>query len=506
MNENLLVLHALGVNRWAAEEYGDGLAIWQETVRRARLCPGVDLVVVREANEDILPVTGVDEIRVAGGGVWQVFSALREKHPGYRQYAFADLYAPFLDPELVASFIAAGERQIAQYTYGEHYPRGTAPEVLSSEALEILTGIASGNNRPFNDEAIFDLMGLDINAYDIEMVVSEIDFRRWRLDLRARSRHAWTQIRAIRDILPDPARTGYGAFAAALAGQPGILRTLPVYVEIDLVDACQLACRFCPRQVPGAEASGGGGAVLDPEAAFRIIDQLAALNEDATVALSPSSEPLLAPKFREIAGHVLARNLRLVVETNGLALDGETAVFLAGLPDERSIVIISLDFADPARYAEAKGGNVLGIAAANARALFALRRRNVWLQAIQFSGGGEDLDAFYREWKDFEEAILPRKFNNWCGLIPGETAVDLSPLVRTPCWHLARDLVIRADGRVTLCKQDLSGAAFTGNVLEEGLEAVWLRLGAAWTEHLRGGDGRGAGLCARCDEWHTFNF
>ncbi len=51
------------------------------------------------------------------------------------------------------------------------------------------------------------------------------------------------------------------------------------------------------------------------------------------------------------------------------------------------------------------------------------------------------------------------------------------------------DLVIRADGTVGLCKQDLDRAWFAGDLTTETLAAVWERLGEAFTRHALGGVG-----------------
>jgi hypothetical protein len=124
-----------------------------------------------------------------------------------------------VDAGLYIHFLERAEEMIAHYTYGEHYPRGVAPQVLSREALEILSGVSSARNYPFSDEALFDLMGLDINAYDIEMVVSEEDFRRWRLDLRVQDAYSYALFERLvqKDCAMDAKRAERGS-APAEAG------------------------------------------------------------------------------------------------------------------------------------------------------------------------------------------------------------------------------------------------------------------------------------------------
>jgi len=501
----LLVINALDVRDEATALFA-GRPVWQETLRRiASLSEGCDLLLVRHEGESLLPeACDVPQTRLSGYGAHAVLSTLQHNHSGYEWYVFLDISAVFMDPGLVTAFLGTGRHRIAQYVYGEHYPKGIAPQVLSAEALAILAGVSSGNDFRFGEEAIFDLMGLDINSWDIEMVVSETDFRRMRLDLRIRSAEALARMKALLAIDPGLVDDwSYERLARCLREHVGILRTVPAYVELDLVDACQLSCHYCPRSVRED---------LVPEQSVslddlgRLVKDLRRFAPDATIALSPYSEPLLHPQAETAIRMILDSGLRLVLETNGIALDEKLAALLASADPERSIIIFSPDFSDPERFAREKGASLLPLVEANIERLLALRQRNVWIQAIQFEADDANLDAFYERWKAHEDAILPRKYNNWCQCIPGRPAVDLSPLVRTPCWHLARDLVIRADGRVPMCKQDLECRVSPGNVFRDGLEAVWAGLERQWQEQCADPAFQGLPLCAPCDEWHTYNF
>jgi len=51
----------------------------------------------------------------------------------------------------------------------------------------------------------------------------------------------------------------------------------------------------------------------------------------------------------------------------------------------------------------------------------------------------------------------------------------MEPFERIDCWHLKRDMIIRATGDVPVCKQDVKGEHIMGNVLKEDIKAVWER-------------------------------
>lgn len=462
------------------------------------------LVVISGASGIQVKLPEEVELRsVPGEDMHGVLRLLLEHYPGYDNYLFADLYAPFFDPALGVKFAEINSGEIAHYTYGEHYPRGIAPQVLSAEAVQILAGVSSGSNRPFDDEGIMDLMGLDINAYDIEIDVSPVDFRRHRLDLRARSRISCRLLEQLAAAAGGVAGLDYPALTELLISRPELLRTLPAFVELDLSDNCSLRCRFCPR-----EAAGLSGVqdrpFVDFDRVARFAEELAELNPEAVVSLSPYSEPLLHPRFRDIAQLFREHGFRLLVETNGLQLDDRLVSYFAEWPAEQLIVIVSLDSLNSAQYREWKGEADYDRLMANIGQLFTLKPRNSFVQVLHMQGLEEEVDGFYRFWKEHQERVLPRKYNSWCGRLPERRLSDLSPLQRGPCWHLQRDLVVRSDGQVMLCKQDLTGAYPRGNVYTEGLSAVWERLNADYAEHLDSGFSRPA-LCDGCDEWYTFN-
>jgi spiro-SPASM protein len=115
----------------------------------------------------------------------------------------------------------------------------------------------------------------------------------------------------------------------------------------------------------------------------------------------------------------------------------------------------------------------------------------------------EDLEAFYKSWKARTENIIVQKYDSFCGALPDRKVADLSPLKRFPCWHVKRDMPILLDGTVPLCREDLRAERSLGNALREELPALWERGLGMYLSHL---SGEWSGICARCDEYYTFNY
>jgi hypothetical protein len=72
-----------------------------------------------------------------------------------------------------------------------------------------------------------------------------------------------------------------------------------------------------------------------------------------------------------------------------------------------------------------------------------------------------------------------------------------------------RDMNIYIDGRVPVCREDLSalkaegGGTILGNALTEDLETIWAR---GQDLYLKQCGRTYPGICAGCDEYYTFNF
>ena len=139
MKKVLVVVNAVGVTPVVCQEFSRR-TVWEETVRRVASSAEYDALLVRLVGEGVLPPEcGLPELRVSGNGSHAVLTALSGDHPGYDWYVFVSLSSAFLDPSLIGHFVQVGERQLAHYVYGEHFPRGMAPEVLSAEASVLKT-------------------------------------------------------------------------------------------------------------------------------------------------------------------------------------------------------------------------------------------------------------------------------------------------------------------------------------------------------------------------------
>ena len=116
-------------------------------------------------------------------------------------------------------------------------------------------------------------------------------------------------------------------------------------------------------------------------------------------------------------------------------------------------------------------------------------------------------DSLYALAEELGASFLFQKYNRYAGLMPERRVSDMTPLERYACWHLRRDLFIRANGDVAYCKQtvDQSKNSARGNLAKDKLGDIWNAQRAdfvanfheKYPSHLP---------CATCDEYFTFNF
>ncbi|MBI5185234.1 MAG: radical SAM protein [Nitrospinae bacterium] len=110
-------------------------------------------------------------------------------------------------------------------------------------------------------------------------------------------------------------------------------------VHLELTNACNFDCSFCPKTIMSRKPG-----MMDTALAKSVIDDLARNNITEKVTFHIMGEPMLHPDFFFIVKHVRERGLRAGVTTNGSFLSTETAGMLRELEVDQ--VNISLQTPD----------------------------------------------------------------------------------------------------------------------------------------------------------------
>jgi spiro-SPASM protein len=249
-------------------------------------------------------------------------------------------------------------------------------------------------------------------------------------------------------------------------------------------------------------ADGQGGRFMSADHLKRICASIAEFSGQAVISLSLTGEPSLHPGLPALVETILSfEGLRVLIETSGLGW-APHKVFEREWDPARFMLIISLDALDPSLYRTLRGEG-FDEAVAFARQSLAKWPDSVWVQGVRMNENEEDLEKFFRHWKETTDNIIIQKYSTFAGLLPERKVTDLSPLDRFPCWALKREMAIGIDGDVYLCRNTPGREPFYGNVFFDSLENLWALGLKNWLAHA---SGEYAGPCAGCDDYYVYNF
>ncbi len=506
---NVVAINACGLSRHAFAPLPGGGHAFARALSFAASLPGADRIHLlgaaslpagerpasaRSPSGAELEVIGVDR---AQWSLRELVAALVEiAGPEDLFYLYGD--CPLYDRSLAARMYESHRRYYADYTFADAYPEGLAPEILKGSLARELPRLLTGGDGAIQRDSLFALIQRDINAFDIETIISPVDLRLLRVQLACDTRRNYELTRRFMEA----GATEEAALLETVRRRGELLRTLPAFVEVQVTDGVTQAVSYSPypKLVPDALERRNE---MDPERFRRIVEQLAAFSEDATVSLSLWGEPALHSQLPALLAELHRHaGLSALIETSGVGWRQGVLEEIARSSDNRITWIVDLDASTPELYRELRGQG-WEEAHATCERLLALFPGRVYVQAVRMASNESDLEAFYQKWKERVPNVIIQKYDWFSGFLPQLKVTDLSPIVRLPCWHLKRDLVVLLDGTVPMCREDLAREHPLGNLFEEELSAVWERGQALHVRHVAEDY---PALCKACDEYYTFNF
>ncbi|MDC7240547.1 MAG: spiro-SPASM protein, partial [Spirochaetales bacterium] len=386
----------------------------------------------------------------------------------------------------------------ADYTFADGYPYGLSVEIVKPGTLEDLTKINAATAVPVARDSLFTWIQKDINSFDIETEISREDLRMKRISLSA-------DTKINRQQLENFAGAGIVTaedFVREHERLESFCRTSPAYYQIQINASCPQSCSYCPY--PGMNPGHlKDSSVMSRERLKILIEKIAAYTPDAVVCMSLWGEVSAYPDIAAVLKELIQGNsLRFLIETSGLGWDIQDSKLIDIVRSGRIQWIFSLDAADAEAYSKIRGRGYEEACAA-AEAFLALNSENVWVQAVRMKGFEDNLEKFYRFWKEKTENVIIQKYDHFSLKLEEMKVTDLSPLRRQPCWHLKREMAVLADGSVLLCREDIASENILGNCFEEELPQIWERGRDKFEEHLKG---EYCGICEHCDEYYSYNF
>lgn len=276
-----------------------------------------------------------------------------------------------------------------------------------------------------------------------------------------------------------------------------------VYIEI--TDACNLRCSFCPSSDCKYEAGSGSSHTFMPSALFKKCIAGAVEADIENVYLHVLGEPTLHPGFALFLREVKAAGLTATLTTNGTTIR-RVAHHILNCPAVRQVNFSTHAYAElPPDDAREHLGDVLDFCriALIARPGMYINLR-LWNIGAATAGDWNEF-AISRINETFGTQVAPGNFCSrhksfpiagrlylhedsrfeWPGMSPqAENSRDPQQIVRGTCHALDTHVAILHDGRVVACCLDYSGQITLGNIADQSLPEI---LGSPTARNLREG-------------------
>ncbi len=281
---------------------------------------------------------------------------------------------------------------------------------------------------------------------------------------------------------PDPFRRALHQAARQRAATQ-IAPFFPPQVYIEPTNACNCNCIICPRQNMKRPIG-----YMDMGLYRSLIGQIAALGP-SQVSLFNFGEPTLHPNLPEMIRLGIEHNLNVSFQTNGLLGNEETLrrILEAGL----AYMGISVNGLVPEEYEKIRPGHRFGRLLDNLRLLRRLIdeggfpcRVNITAQAQKsdLEQRPADLEAYKKTWLAVADSLSifgMSRYDHISLVHNGRVEEsDLCSVPRRPdaqmnCLEPFDRLVIKWDGRATVCCVDYDAQMVVGDLTRQSLKEVW---------------------------------
>jgi len=402
--------------------------------------------------------------------------------------------APFIDSAVIEDMISIHIDNMAEYTYSENLPEGLRCDIISSNLMNEIP--------PMSEEtlSLSQIIKGNINRFDVELYYKGPDIRDKRLSFLSSSLRDKKIMENL--IQLNGSTPSYEEIKELIENNPESLFIGPSYIETEITGACDADCQFCYRKTLDNEHEH-----MDKDLFKKIITDMKEFDLPYSLCFGGSGEPLQHPHFYEIIDEALKEPLcsQIIVETNGIKADANYASLVSRNESKKITTIVNLSASSAEAYEALYGIGAYEDIVKNCKAIDENASGSIYLQILKINETEKDLDVYYDLWEPTGIPIILQKQNTWLGKTEDKRYSDLTPLERTPCWHLQRDLFILSDGTIAYCKQDVEGKNKSGSIADETLLEIWSKQKEEFLNNYKG-KLPSSPNCKECDEWYTFNF
>ncbi len=409
---------------------------------------------------------------------------------------------PLIDVALSRKVITQHRRYLAEYTFCDDISDGITPEVFSASLFERIFDFQI--KKPMIDSRrLFENIDADINQFYVELVLPDEDMSLLRLELIAHSRRHCSILSALcRDTVPET----YNDIIRKIKSEPTVLRPWPRYIEVELTT--ETVTPYIMH--PGSKMTRPGGA-MTLDTYTNLIRQATETYDDIIICFSNRlGDPLLHPQCMEFLNINLASPgvFSTIIETDGLTWNETIDSVISSASPNAVQVIFTVDAVTPELYTLLRSNGDMHKAINTVLSFINKSPENkarTFIQIVKMQQTLDHIESFYDFWEQHTSNIILQRYNSFAGAIDDNTAVDLTPLKRTPSWHLQRELYIFHSGDVPLHHDDFNGTKVLGNINEQSLSDIW-QAGIPGYRADFNGDFSQFPLLEKTNDWYVFNF
>ena len=324
---NITIINAMKLSEYAFKGLGEGLNCLQVIYEYSKNLPDSNKTVWLTDIQIKWKKYLRDDLNIEYKNEWNInelLKSIKELSSNFDNifYIYAD--CPCLDIEISERMYSNHIKYFADYTFADGYPYGMTPEIINKDIINNLMQLVTKSIEPVNRDTVFEIIKKDINSFDIETEISPKDMRLLRISLCADKRRNFNLLKKVFENKSIDSESILKLFE----NKPEILRTLPAFFNIQIVEGCPQNCAYCPYPATRNNKTGKLNE-MKFEDYKKIIDQITEYSEDGAVSLSLWGEPSYHSEIYRIIEYVLSKDkLELIIETSGIGWQENTLLQL----------------------------------------------------------------------------------------------------------------------------------------------------------------------------------
>jgi len=247
----------------------------------------------------------------------------------------------------------------------------------------------------------------------------------------------------------------------------------PSHVDIELTNACQLRCIFCPRKYMTRKRG-----FMEWKVYKKIIDEIN--GKSKTVYLHQFGESLLHSDLVEMVKYASKAGLWVSLSTNGLMLNENLSkrLFKAGL----SHMFLSLDSMNPELLEKLRVGINGKKAIENMENCIKVRKNmkdvktKLEVQMIKMDRNKDEIEEYKKKYSKMIEGVGKVMIKPYCmyaGNVPNFTPKEDRKVKKFECTMFNYSITIQWNGDIVVCCMDYDGVTRFGNVNKTSIAQVW---------------------------------